>query len=478
MAKRRNNKKVKVLMASAEASPLAKVGGLSDVVGSLPKALNELECDARVIMPKYGSIDQKKYDLKKIKASISIEVDGKKEKVSIWQTKKAISGTTVYLIGNKRFDKPEVYHGDNSERFLFFSAACLEVLPLIGFKPNVIHCHDFHSAFILPLLKSGNYPQLSEIKTVYTIHNLKYQGKTTPKKLKMVDMHENSLASIATDAADGDINFMVQGIINSDIFNTVSPTYAKEITQKEQGAGLDRVIRTNKDKLYGIINGLDTDSFDPAKDNNIAFNYSVKDLSKKNKNKLHLQKLLGLPEDGNKALVGFISRLAWQKGLELITEKMIKECDCQFVFLGTGEKKYEDKLKRLGEKYPNKVSANIMFDISLAQKIYAGSDIFLMPSRFEPCGLGQMIAMRYGTVVVARATGGLKDTVDGDVGFKFTEFKSEKLQKTLQKCLRTYYNNSEKWLKLQKNCLKKDFSWKNSAKQYQDLYKQLLAKKA
>lgn len=472
MLKRKNDKKIKVLMVSAEVSPLAKVGGLSDVVGSLPKALKELGCETRIMMPKYGSINVREHGLNKEKVFYA-KIDGKKERIGLWSSDKAIPGVKVYFIENKRFDRLEVYYGNNAFRFLFFCAASLGALPLTGFKPGIIHCHDFHSAFILPLLKSGNYPELAGIRTLYTIHNLKYQGKVTPKILKMVDMNKDSLSSIARDAADGDINFMVQGIVNSDAFNTVSPTYAKEISTKEQGAGLDKVIKKHKNKLCGILNGLDTRVFDPASDKHIFRNYSGRSISRKKDNKTGLQRHLGLPEDENKALVGFVSRLAWQKGLELITDKLIKESDCQFVFLGTGQEKYEKKLKVLAEKYPNKVSANIMFDASLAQKIYAASDIFIMPSRFEPCGLGQMIAMRYGTVVVARSTGGLKDTVDGKVGFKFRDFKSSELKKSLEKALKVYYNDHKKWLILQKNCFKKDFSWKNSARKYLKLYKDL-----
>lgn len=473
----KTNKKIKILMAAAEAAPLVKVGGLSDVVGSLPKALNKLGCDIRIIMPKYDRVDIVEYGLEKM-FSKKIKVGDKTDQITVWQTKKAISGAIVYLIESQGFDGSRVYNEDNNAgRFIFFSTLCLEALPAIGFKPDIVHCHDFHVAFILPLMKTGKYEYLKEARTLYTIHNLKYQGKTEPEILNTADLARDSLVSLAEDAADGDINFMVQGIINSDAVNTVSPTYAQEIMTKEQGAGLERVIRANKEKLSGIINGLDLNFFNPAKDKHISHQYSPETINKKVHNKIDLQRMLGLPESKKIALVGFISRLFWQKGIDLIDEDVIRNSNCQFVFLGSGHEEYENHLKKLESKYPDKVSANIMFDAGLAQKIYAGSDIFLMPSRFEPCGLGQMISMRYGTIVVARATGGIKDTVDSNTGFLFNSLSSKSLTQALKKALDVYYNDSKKWLKLQNNCLKKDFSWEGSAKEYLKLYKKILSSK-
>ena len=460
-------------MVSAEVSPFAKVGGLADVVGSLPPALEKEGCEVKVIMPKYGSIDAKKHKLKKVKSRIKVLSDGKDRYVSLWKSKLPGSRVEIFFIGqNDYFGRKEVYYGNNSERFLFFSLAVLNVIPYLDFEPQVIHCHDFHTALIPDLIKA-NPEKWGDYKTLYTIHNLNYQGKSVPEVLSTGNLTRESLKSLSRDARDGNINFMVQGIVGADKVNTVSPTYAREIATHKYGAGLDKVIRQNQDKISGIINGIDTGYFNPATDKNIKVNYSIKNLGKKEDNKLYLQKKCGLPENKNIALVGLISRLAWQKGLELIDEDLIK-LDCQFVFLGTGEKKYEKKLKELEKKYPEKVSANIMFDLKFAQEIYAGSDIFLMPSRFEPCGLGQMIAMRYGTIPVARSTGGLADTVDKNVGFKFKNFKEESLKKSLQEALEVYYRKKGEWERLQKNALQKDFSWENSADKYRKLYGKIL----
>jgi len=464
------NKKsnLKILMAAAEMAPFVKVGGLADVVGSLPAALKKIGCEVRLVLPLYGTIDRKKFKLKKIFSNIEIPSAGKTVKIDLWQTNH--KGTKVYFVDYKKyFGKKAVYHGNNSERFLFFSLACLHILPIIKFKPDVIHAHDFHTALIMNLLKVMK----KNIRTLYTIHNLNYQGKSEIEVLSTGNLNKDSLKSLTRDARDGDINFMAQGVINADLVNTVSPTYAQEITTSIYGAGLEKIIRRNKNKFFGILNGIDVDFFNPEKDKNIKYKYSAKSFNNKIKNKLALQRKLGLPENENIALVGFISRLAWQKGIELITENIIKNLNCQFVFLGTGQKQYEQRLRRLSRKFKDKVSAQIMFDLKLAQQIYAAANIFLMPSRFEPCGLGQMIAMRYGAVPVVRATGGLADTVDKKVGFSFKDFSKKALYKTLKEALDVYYNKPRSWRKLQKNGMKKDFSWNKSAREYLKLYKKL-----
>jgi starch synthase len=479
------NTKIKILMASAEVAPFAKVGGLADVTGSLPPALEKLNCDVKIVMPLYGAIDRKNFKLKKKLSNIEIISDKETKKINLWQAKLPNSQTTVYFIEHAPFfGKKEVYHGNDAERFLFFSLACLNILPLIKFQPDVIHCHDFHTALITDLLKTQKDQKtklglfLQNTKTLYTIHNLNYQGKSEIEVLSTGNLSKNSLKSLSKDARDGDINFMVQGIINADWVNTVSPTYAKEITTSAYGANLENIIKQNKNKLSGILNGIDIDKYNPAEDKLIKQKYDLKTLSKKADNKLYLQKILKLPQDKNIPIVGMITRLAWQKGLELISptiEQVIKSNQpAQFVFLGTGQKEYETELKKLAKKYPQYVSANIMFDIKLAQQIYAGSDIFLMPSRFEPCGLGQMFAMRYGTVPIVRKTGGLADTVDKKTGFSFEEFTAEDFTNSLKKAINIFYKKPRQWQKLVKNCMKKDFSWDKSAKEYLKLYKKLI----
>ena len=494
-------------MVAAELAPLAKVGGLADVVGSLPPALKKLKCDIRVVMPFYGNIEKTKYKIKKIKSNIPVMSAKKIIKINLYET--IIDKVKIYLIDCPQyFSFKQVYSvGNDAERFLFFALSALHITPVIKFKPAVIHCHDSHTALIPDLLKvakqnlelkNTSNPEMNKIakylentKTLFTIHNLNYQGKTKIKTLTTGNLTKNSLESLSKDAQDGDINFMVQGILNADLINTVSETYAKEITTKEYGAKLENIIKKRKTDLYGIINGINIDAFDPAKDKLIAQKFSLDNIDKKVENKLALQKQFNLEENKDMLLVGFISRLAWQKGIELITEmiskKLIDITKCQFVFLGTGQEKYEKELVQLEKKFPNQVRAKIMFDIKLAQQIYAGSDIFLMPSRFEPCGLGQMFAMRYGTIPIARATGGLSDTVfdtgknvkkpsdlaKNSTGFIFNKFETKELAKALNRAINTYYKYPLVWKKIVKNCMQQDFSWNRSAKKYLELYKKL-----
>lgn len=490
---------IKILIAAAEIAPFAKVGGLADVTGSLPPALKKLNCETRLIMPLYGSINRKKYELKKIKNNIKIISKNKGQKINLWQSHLPGGNIIVYFIENKKyFGKKKIYCGNNAERFLFFSYAALQLLPIIKFSPDLIHCHDFHTALIPDILKISENPFYKNIKTIYTIHNLNYQGKSEIAVLKTGNLSKNSLKTLSRDARDGDINFMVQGILNADIITTVSKTYAKEITTSMYGASLDNILKKRKRDLYGILNGIDIDFFNPQKDQLIKNKYSVVSLDKKTRNKLALQKQLGLPQNKNIALIGFISRLVWQKGIELITSKFSK-LNCQFIFLGTGQLQYEKRLKNLEKKYPRQFKVILGFDEKLAHQIYAGADLFLMPSRFEPCGLGQMISMRYGTVPVVRQTGGLANTVknysplirgaggintplirgEGGVkstGFVFKKFDSDALYKELEKALDLFYNKPKIWRQLQINGMKEDFSWNKSAKEYLKLYKKLVSK--
>lgn len=467
--------KLKILMPAAEAAPLVKVGGLGDVVGSLPPALARLGCDVRIIIPKYGSIDERKYKLKKVLANIEIPTADKIEKINLCETKLPGQNVIVYLVeADKYFQDKNPYVGNNSEKFLFFSLAVMRVMPLINFIPDVIHCHDFHVAMITDLVKVENlYNTLfKNTRTLYTIHNLNHQGQTGIATLRTGNLNKDMLHSLSVDAQNNDINFMVQGIINADLVNTVSPAYAKEITTSIYGAGLEKVIKQNRGKFSGVLNGIDVEFFNPAKDKFIFKKYNLKTLKNKIINKTALQKKLGLEQAPNKAMIGIVTRFVWQKGLELITKDLLK-LDCQFVFLGTGDKVYEEQLGKLAKEYAGSVSVKIGFDAALAQQIYAAADIFLMPSRFEPCGLGQMIAMRYGAVPLVRATGGLADTVDNKVGFKFKEFNTKVLYNTIERVLKIFYNKPKEWKKLQINGMKKDFSWNKPAREYLKLYNKI-----
>jgi len=467
--------KLKVLMPSAEVVPFSKVGGLADVVGSLPGALKKHGVDIRVITPLYGSIDRKKYKLKKIYSDLEVPSGMMMLKINIWESKIPGTSVKIYFIDSPEyFDHKDIYKsGDNSERFLFFSSALLYALPLIKFIPDIIHLQDSHVALIPDILKTTNLQFLKGIKTLYTIHNFQYQGKTNPGVLSIGNLHKNDLQSLRFDTRDGDLNFTAQGVLNSDLINTVSKTYAEEITTSAYGANLEKVIRKRKKDLFGIVNGIDVKSFNPQTDKFLTKNYSIKTIQKKQDNKIALQKELGLPIDKTKMIVGLVSRLVWQKGLDLIADNFNK-LNCQFVFLGTGQKEYESHLKLLAKKYPNQFSSNIFFDLKLASQIYAGSDIFLMPSRFEPCGLGQMIAMRYGTLPLVRATGGLKDTVDEKVGFSFDKVSKKELFDTIKRATDIYYNHSKIWGKMRENAMKRDFSWDKSAGEYIKLYQKLV----
>lgn len=480
------NKKLKVLFATSELTPIAKTGGLGDVAGALPIALDNLGAEVKIFLPFYGLIDRKKYKTKVLKKNIEVKFDSKKEKINIWQTNLPNTKIEVLLIEHKIFSEKTIYsekikigkkYFTDIEKFAFFSRAVLEATKALNWQPNIIHCQDWHTAIITTYLKNLNYKNdfFQKTKTIYTIHNLANQGIAKPEIISFAGLNPE-LPAIKADIKNGDINFMVQGILGADIVNTVSKTYAKEILHHYQGAGLDNILQKRKKDLYGIVNGIDTKFFNPATDKSIYKKYSIKTLGNKTKNKIALQKELKLPQDEETPIIGIVTRLVWQKGLELITEKFA-DLPCQFVFLGTGQKEYEDYIKKLAKKYPKKFSAQIYFDAQLAQKIYAGSDLFLVPSRFEPCGLTQMIAMRYGSVPVVRQTGGLADTVDTKVGFSFKKFDSNELYKTIKKALDIYYQDKARWKKLQKNGMSRDFSWNKSAKEYFKLYKQLLKTK-
>ena len=461
-------------MLSAEVAPFSKVGGLGDVVGSLPIALKKEGVDIRIITPLYGFIDRKKYKLKKIYSDLEVPSGMLMLKVNIYEAYLPGTRLKVYFLDSPDYFKyKEVYLSqDNSERFLFFSLAALYALPIIKFIPDILHLQDSHVALATNIIKTSRLQFLQNIKTLYTIHNFNYQGKTDPTVLSVANLHKNDLESLKIDLKDGELNFMMQGIMNANLINTVSKTYAKEITTSAYGAKLEKVIRKRKKDLFGIVNGIDTKSFNPQTDRFLVKNYSLKTIKKKEENKIALQKKLGLPIDKTKIVVGLISRLVWQKGLDLIADDFHK-LNCQFVFLGTGQEEYEKHLKALAKKYPKQFSANIFFDLKLASQIYAGSDIFLMPSRFEPCGLGQMIAMRYGTLPLVRFTGGLKDTVDDKLGFGFKNVSSKELFKSLSSAINFYYQYPKNWEKMRENAMKRDFSWAKSAKEYLKLYKKL-----
>ncbi len=489
---------MKVLFVAAELNPLAKVGGLADVIGALPKALKKLGVDVRLTIPKYGIVDGNKYPLTKVAQDISVKLWREDKKINLLETPLPDSELPVYLIDNREylgengiyFEKDASSAGSlkESQRFTFFVKSSLEIFEDAKFWPDIIHFHDWHVG-ILPVLlkiKAKKDSRYQKIKTLLTIHNMAFQGIYNPKEVfGMLGLEEGDWSTLSKRFGENnDINYLEQAVLNADLINTVSPTYSQEILTPEFGEGLEEVLKSRRKDLVGILNGIDENRFNPETDPNIKANYSSKEIDKKSENKKTLQKELGFEENPDTPLVGMISRLTDQKGLDLIEEKFenLMNKGSQFVLLGVGTKEYESKFKKLDKKYPKQFSANFRFDAALAQKIYAGSDIFLMPSRFEPCGLGQMISMRYGTLPIVRATGGLKDTVadfdpktQSGTGFVFKDYTKEAYWAAVERALKTY-QNQEVWQKIQLEAMNQDFSWEASAKKYLDLYHKLLRK--
>jgi starch synthase len=478
-------KSMKVLLAGSECSPIVKVGGLGDVIGSLPKFLKTPEVDVRVILPKYSLIDVAKYHFEPVAGSIN--VGG--EIVSIYKSFLPSSNVLIYLLENDKYFKENGVYFDKTafvrstkeiERFLFFSRAILEIFPALDWFPDIIHCNDWHTAIIASLLKrKNNDPRFKDIKTLLTIHNLANQGNWQKREIFnfLGWSGEGSLNQEKT-GEDTYFNILEQGILNADILNTVSQTYAKEILTSQYGEGLEKSIFSRRKSLFGILNGVDEAEFNPEKDRNIKANYSAGSLEQKKENKLDLQSKVGLTQNIEIPLIGVISRLTSQKGFDLIIEAVLEmvKMGCQLVVLGVGSEDYERKLLALAKEYPNNISVNIRFDAALAQKIYAGSDIFLMPSRFEPCGLGQVISQKYGTLPIVRKTGGLADTVKNrKTGFLFSDYSSGAMLKSLEEAL-IYFKDKKEWNVLMKRAMDKDFSWSKSAKEYIKLYNKLVKK--
>ena len=414
----------KILMCSSEVSPFAKTGGLGDVVGALPQALVKLGHDVRVVMPKYGCIPVEYKNAMEFKFFIYVPVGWRRKYCGVFELKK--SGVTYYFVDNEYyFGDPYIYKWNDLERFAFFDKAVLELIRHLDFKPDVIHCNDWQTGMI-PVMLNAYYVNddfYKGTKTVFTIHNLRYQGIYSPDVVADFFSLDNSFFTNDKLEFHGCANLLKGGIVYSDYVTTVSPTYAQEIQTPLGGERLDGLLFARSNNLYGIINGIDTDEYNPKTDKYIPENYDLRNVfSKKKANKVKLQEELGLTVDPDKAMIGIVSRLVDQKGFDIIADAMgeITSMDVQLVVLGTGTSNYEELFKQNAWYHPKKVSANITFSNEMAHKIYAASDLFLMPSLFEPCGLSQMIAMRYGTIPIVRETGGLKDSVQ-----PYNEFTGE-----------------------------------------------------
>ncbi|MDK2886239.1 MAG: starch synthase [Thermosipho sp. (in: thermotogales)] len=476
---------MKIALISYEVYPFAKVGGLADVVGALPKYLEKLSAKPMVFMPLHKLVEKNaekfSYKLEKIVEGLEVPFLRTNEKFDIYVSKIPGTNVPVYFISNKYyFSAEEVYDGpDLAEQAIYFSAAVLKALKELDLDVDILHVNDWQTALIPVYLKTlyREDPYFSKKATILTIHNLGYQGVFEKDYLKFSGLPD-WLYDINGLEFYGKINFLKGGILFSDIINTVSPTYAQEIQTKEYGEKLDGVLRLRSEDLYGILNGIDYDVYNPQTDTRIYVNYSLEEIEKKYENKRKLQEELGLPVK-EVPVIGMITRLVDQKGLDILADvfRYITLFDVQFVLLGTGDKKYETMFKEFENEFPDKVSANIKFDITLAQKIYAGSDMFLMPSRYEPCGLGQMYSLRYGTIPVVRYTGGLADTVKeydeatfSGNGFGFKEYNSAYLLKAVARAVDFYKNKKVHWKKIVENAMKTDLSWEKSAKEYLKLY--------
>ncbi len=464
---------MKTLFLASECAPIVKVGGLADVIGSLPKALKKLNLDVRIVIPKYGIIDERKHLFKLIAKNIKV----KKEIINIYQGFLPKSEVILYLLENEKyFSKNGVYPQNPFEeisRFLFFSLSILESFPHLNFSPQIIHCHDWHVAILSTLIKIRKL----KIKTLLTIHNLLNQGKWNPKEiLDFLGLGGDEIESLKIRDKNGNFNILQQGILNSDFLTTVSKNYRQEILTKEYGQSLEKWLLKRKKNLFGILNGIDIEKFNPETDQNLKSNYSISNFERKIENKIDLQKILKLPIKKEIPLFAFIGRLDFQKGIDLISEIIpdLVKLNCQLVILGVGEKEYEKKFLEFSQKYPKNVSSQIKFDPILAQKIYSASDFLLMPSKFEPCGLVSMIALRYGTIPIARKTGGLSDFIKNrENGFLFKENNSSGLLKSIKEALQ-FYKRKNQFKKLIKSAMKKNFSWEKSAKEYLKLYRKLL----
>jgi starch synthase len=461
----KSEKKLKVLFVSSEVTPFSKTGGMADVAGSLPVALRKAGVDIRVATPRYRSVD----------------IFGSEARLK--------GGVPVYFIENDGYFMRDNLYGDergdyadNLDRFAFFSRRVLELLKEIDFKPDIIHCNDWQTGLVPVYLKEifRADPFYAGIKTVMTIHNIAYQGLFPKGEFHKTGLPWDYFTMHRLEFYDM-VNILKGGLIFADTITTVSPTYAKEIQTPEFGYGLNGLLSERKGSLFGILNGIDYNEWDPAKDKELKYHFSALKPDGKYKDKSALQKKAGLEEKPDTPLIGIISRLADQKGLDLVSQiiRSLLGMDVQFILLGTGEKRYHNLFEGIKRRFPGKASINLRFDALLAKEIYAGADIFLMPSRYEPCGLGQIISLRYGTIPVVRNTGGLADTITEydpkttrGTGFVFERYDAGELFNAVRRAADVYRQRGL-WKKLVANAMRCDFSWDSSAKKYADLYKKI-----
>ncbi|MBO0998551.1 glycogen synthase GlgA [Bacillus sp. SD075] len=472
-----------VVFAASECAPFIKTGGLGDVIGALPKALKKQGVHVSVILPKYGDLpNQFKQEMEHM-TSIEVPVGWRQQFCAI--EKLVANGITYYFLDNEYYFKRHGSYGffDDGERFAFFSRAILEALPYLEEKPDVIHCHDWQTGLVSVLLKAHyhNHPFYRDIKTIFTIHNLRYQG--VYPKVVLSELLDLSELYFNIDGLEfhGNVSYLKAGLAFSNIVTTVSPSYAEEIQSPYFGENLDGFLRKRNGDLKGIINGIDYEEYNPVADEHLAVPFDC--YEDKMENKRQLQESLNLPVNDGVPVLSMVTRLVDQKGIDLILHvfhEMMKQ-GVQFILLGTGDEQYESAFRHLADQYPNQVSVNTYFDEGLARRIYAGSDLFLMPSQFEPCGIGQLLALRYGTLPLVRETGGLRDTVipynqfsgEGN-GFSFTNYNAHDMLHTIEQSVGLYKFQPKRWRNMAESAMKLDFSWTSSSLKYIELYESLV----
>ena len=475
----------KILFAASECVPFIKTGGLADVCGALPKTFDHKDWDVRVVIPNYSCIPEKYRSQFEYVTHFYMACGSyiPSKYVGVLQYK--LDGVTYYFIDNQEYFNCFVPYGDmryDIEKFTFFDKAVLSMLPLIGFRPDIIHCHDWQAGLIPVYLKNEFQADsfFWGIRSIMTIHNLKFQGIWDVKTMQGLTGFSSDLFVPDKLEFNKDANMLKGGLVYADYITTVSDTYAQEIQTEYYGEGLNGLLSARHFDMQGIVNGIDYTTYNPQTDSKIYMNYDASSFRKKKYvNKERLQEELGLEVDKKKYMIGLISRLTDQKGLDLINAVMDGLVDefTQLVVIGTGEPQYENMFRHFAWKYPGKVSANIYYSEAMSHKIYASCDAFLMPSLFEPCGLSQLMSLRYGTVPIVRETGGLKDTVEPyneyektGTGFSFMNYNAHEMLATVRYAEQIYYDKKRDWNKIVERAMNKDFSWKNSAKQYEELY--------
>ena len=477
----------KILFAASESVPFIKTGGLADVVGSLPKYFDKEKYDVRVMLPKYMCMKDEWKEKLQYHTHFYMDLNWRKQYVGVLEME--YDGIKFYFIDNEYYFNGYAPYGDmyaDIEKFAFFSKAVLSALPLIDFRPDIIHCHDWQTGLVPIYLDNFRYGNefYRGIKTVMTIHNLKFQGVWDTKTVQGITGLPDYYFVPDKLEAYKDANMLKGGIVYADKVTTVSHSYAEEIKTPFYGEGLDGLMAARSNDLCGIVNGLDYNDWNPDTDYRIAKTFNVENF-RKNKpvNKAALQEELGLDKDNHVMLIGIVSRLTDQKGFDLIDYMMDEMCQdaVQIAVLGTGDPKYENMFRHFAWKYAGKVSANIFYSDDLSHRLYAGCDAFLMPSLFEPCGLSQLMSLRYGTLPIVRETGGLKDTVEPynefektGTGFSFSNYNAHEMLNTVRYAERIYYDKKRDWNKMIERAMTQDFSWMNSARQYEDLYRSLI----